>query len=159
MRFPELAGLRLRGPGGATVTNKHGYSLIPQLSPYQTQTAYVDGKSIPITYRVASSTVELSPARGSVIRRTVDASQVRQLILTASMADGRPAPQGSAVLDISGKLVSTVADSGNIMLTNDQIGARLQLKTSEGHLCGLDYKAPERFDPNRPYEESNATCR
>jgi outer membrane usher protein FimD/PapC len=158
IRFPELAGLRLRGPGGMTVTNKHGYALVPRLSPYQKQVASIDGKSIPITYRVSSSTVELSPARGSVIRRVVNASQLRQLILTVSMPDGRPAPQGAAVLDMSGKLVSTVAGNGNIMLTNEQIGGALQLKTSGGQRCRLDYKPPERFAPNRPYEESDATC-
>jgi outer membrane usher protein len=158
IRFPDLAGLRLRSPGGTTVTNKQGYALVPRLSPYQKQTASIDGRSIPVTYRVSSSTVELSPARGSVIRQIVNASQVRQLILTVSMPDGRPASQGTAVLDRSGKLVSTVAGSGNIMLTNEQIGSALQLKTYEGQACELDYQPPERFDPNRPYEESAATC-
>lgn len=158
IRFPDLAGLRLRSPGGTTVTNKHGYALVPRLSPYQKQTASIDGRSIPVTYRVTSSTVELSPARGSVIRQIVNASQVRQLILTVSMPDGRPASQGAAVLDRSGKLVSTVVGSGNIMLTNEQIGGIFRLKTAEGQICELDYQPPERFDPNRPYEESDATC-
>jgi outer membrane usher protein len=158
IRFPDLAGLRLRSPGGTTVTNKHGYALIPRLSPYQKQTASIDGRSIPITYRLTSSTLELSPARGSVVRQIVNASQVRQLILTVSMPDGRAASQGAAVLDRSGKLVSTVVGGGNIMLTNEQIGSMFRLKTAEGQICELDYQPPERFDPNRPYEESAATC-
>jgi outer membrane usher protein FimD/PapC len=140
------------------VTNKHGYALIPRLSPYQKQTASIDGRSIPITYRLTSSTLELSPARGSVVRQIVNASQVRQLILTVSMPDGRAASQGAAVLDRSGKLVSTVVGGGNIMLTNEQIGSMFRLKTTEGQICELDYQPPERFDPNRPYEESAATC-
>jgi len=158
IRFPELEGLRLRSAGEYAITNRQGYVVVPRLSPYQKQTASVDGKSIPATYRLGTSTVALSPARGSVIHRTVSASRIRQLILTISMPNGEPLRQGTAVIDKSGNLISAVVGQGNVMLTNEQIGTALQLKTSEGQVCEVDYQPPVQVDPSQPYEELDASC-
>lgn len=158
IRFPELKGLRLHGSAGRAITNRQGYVLVPQLLPYQKQTASVDGRSIPATYRLDTSTVELSPARGSVIHRTINASRIRQLILTVSTPTGQPFQQGTAVLERSGNLITTVVGQGNIMLANEQIGTALLLKTSSGQVCEVDYQPPAHVDPDQPHDELNAHC-
>jgi outer membrane usher protein len=51
-----------------------------------------------------------------------------------------------------------VVGEGNLILTNEDIGKPVYLETSGKPRCKVDYQAPEKFNPEIPYEEAAATC-
>jgi outer membrane usher protein FimD/PapC len=75
------------------------------------------------------------------------------------MSDGSPVPNGASVIDARKKLLTLVAEEGEIFLTNDPAGERLGVHLPDGAQCILEFALPAAPDPDAHYETVDATCR
>ncbi|SFS18608.1 outer membrane usher protein [Dyella sp. OK004] len=158
VKVPDLSGLRLTGSGSGVRTSAWGTALVPTIYPYHPSRIQVDGKSLPLNYRLETTAIELNLARGSVMTQTIGATEIRQLMLQVRMPNGSFARVGSSVLNSDGDFMGTVIGEGNLILTNADIGKPVYLESSGAPRCQVSYETPERFDPESPYEEAPATC-
>lgn len=157
IRVPRVAGARMYGTGGSAKTSAWGSAVVPSISPYQDVRIQLDGKSLPTNYRFGSTALNLNLARGTVATQAFTSTEIRQLLVRVSHADGSPAKVGSAVFDEQRDFLGTVIGNGNMVLVNDDIGKTIYLETGMQR-CRVDYDIPGHFDPKRPYEEVEATC-
>lgn len=158
IKVPHLQGLRMNAPGGSAKISAFGTALIPNLYPYKNTRIQVDGKSLPLNYRLDTTQLDMNLARGTVATHTIGATQMRQLMLQVSMPDNSLAVLGTSVLNEEGNFIGTVIGEGNVVLSNDDIGKPVYLERSGQSRCEVRYEAPEKFDPDSPYEEVSATC-
>lgn len=156
VRIPGVAGVRMNG-AGAGKTSVLGTTVVPAVAPYRRTRVQLDGKTLPLNYRFSTTTLDLSLARGSVGVYTIDAQELRQLLLSVTTPAGDLATVGSALYDGAGEFIGTVIGDGNAVLTNEQIGQPLFME-HQGNRCEVRYQAPSQFDADRPYEEVTAQC-
>lgn len=155
---PGVSGLRLQTTGGKVITDWRGVAVVPAIYAYSNSRIDVDGLSIPKNYRLKTTVTELALAYGSVAKIDIPATQVRQVLLRIALPDGNPARMGSAIKDEEGNLVSTVIGEGNVLLINGDIEKRLTLIGANQFSCGVAFQIPRKFDPDKDYEEVDATC-
>jgi len=153
-----LSGLRMQAPGGSVKTSRFNTALVPSVYPYQRTRIQVDGKSLPLSYRLETTMFDLNLARGTVATQEIGATSVRQLMLQVKMPDDTFASIGMSVLDAQGEFMGTVVGEGNVILSNADIGKPVYLENSAQSRCEVRYQVPEKFDPESPYEEASAIC-
>ena len=159
LSVPKQSGVQINTlGGGSTKTNYFGVAAIPTLPINRKTTIKLDTKNLPLNVRLDTTSFDVAVARGTVISRKVQATIIKQLLLTISLSDGSKAPDGSSLLDESGELISIVMGDGNVMLTNEQIGKPIKLRITNQHDCVVKYQAPKIFDENELFEEANAVC-
>ncbi|MET5020948.1 fimbrial biogenesis outer membrane usher protein, partial [Burkholderia pseudomallei] len=73
------------------------------------------------------TTVDIGLRRGSVLTRTIQAAETRQLMLTIRDSTGATAPVGTTELDEQGQFLGTIIGDGNIILNDDDIGRPIRL--------------------------------
>ncbi|WP_176091187.1 fimbria/pilus outer membrane usher protein [Burkholderia ambifaria] len=158
VKVPGRSGLRISAPGGTAVTNAMGTAVIPTVTPYSKAALQIDSRSLPMNVRLDTTTLDVALTRGSVVTHEINATEMRQLLLSIRDASGKAVPLGTSVLDEQGGFIGTIVGEGNFMLTNDDIAKPLRLSGANGSACRVIYHAPEKFDPNQPYEEADGTC-
>ncbi|HDS1580839.1 TPA: fimbrial biogenesis outer membrane usher protein [Stenotrophomonas maltophilia] len=156
VRIPRVAGIGLSGAGSAT-TSVLGTAVLPSVTPYRRTRLQLDGRTLPLNQRFASTTLDLALARGAVATPTISAHPVRQLLLTVRTRGGELARVGTALYSAEGDFIGTVIGQGNAILDNEQIGKPVLLDDASGR-CEVHYRVPARFDPARPYEASEGRC-
>jgi outer membrane usher protein len=157
VKIPSVSGIRMNATGGSAKTSVFGTALVPSIHPYRNARIQLDGKSLPFNYRFDTTAIDLKVARGTVSTHVIGARELRQLMLTVRTADGRPARVGSSIFNGDGDFMGTVVGEGNIVLDNEEIGQPVYMD-HHGTRCEIRYDVPARFDPERPYEEAEATC-
>jgi outer membrane usher protein len=157
VKIPSVSGIRMNATGGSAKTSVFGTALVPSIYPYRNARIQLDGKSLPFNYRFDTTAIDLKVARGTVSTHVIGARELRQLMLTVRTADGRPARVGSSIFNGDGDFMGTVVGEGNIVLDNEEIGQPVYMD-HHGTRCEIRYDVPTRFDPERPYEEAEATC-
>lgn len=158
IQVPGVPGLRFSTPGGTVITDSRGTAVVPMLRPYANNRIEVQGLSVPKNYQLQTSVTELAPAHGSVAFTDIAATEIRQLLLNITLADGSPASYGASIRDSEGNLITTVVGNGNAILVNADIGKELSLVTSSNRRCSVQYDVPKKFDPEQPYEQADARC-
>lgn len=158
IKIPGVSGIRMGGNGGSAKTSPLGTALVPNIYPYQRARIQLDGKSLPLNYRFDTTAVDFNLARGTVASYVINTTQIRQLMLRVRLDSGAFARVGTGVFDGERQFLGTVIGAGNVVLTNEQIGQKVFLESVGGFRCEMHYQAPERFDPDTPYEEVDATC-
>ncbi len=156
VKIPSVGGIRMGGSSSAR-TSWRGTALLPSVTPYRTSRVQLDGKTLPLNYRFGTTTLDLKLARGAVSTHVIPATEIRQLMLSVTTADGVLARLGSALYDADGEFIGTVVGDGNVILDNEQIGQPVFLEQG-GSRCEIRYTAPTHFDPERPYEEASGMC-
>ncbi|KWZ37319.1 fimbrial protein [Burkholderia savannae] len=155
---PNQKGLRISAPGGTSITNPLGTAIIPSVTPYTKAQLRLDTQSLPMNVRLDTTTVDIGLRRGSVLTRTINATETRQLMLTIRDSTGATAPVGTTVLDEQGQFLGTIVGDGNFILSDDDIGKPIRLSGVNRSECRVTYDAPELFDPDQPYEEAEGSC-
>ena len=158
VKVADVDGVRMTASSGSARTSAWGTALLPAIYPYRQSRIQVDGKSLPLNYRLDTTAIDLNLARGSVTKQSIGAAEMRQLMLQVRLADGSFASVGTSVLDGEGQFMGTVIGEGNVVLTNTDIGKPVFLESSGGRRCEVEYSPPKQFDPDVPYEEVPATC-
>lgn len=156
VKIPTVAGIRMSGSSSAR-TSWLGTALLPSVTPYRTSRVQLDGRTLPLNYRFGTTTLDLKLARGAVSTHVIPATEIRQLMLSVTTANGDPARLGSALYDAEGEFIGTVVGDGNVILDNEQIGQPVYLEQG-GTRCEIRYAAPTHFDAERPYEEADGLC-
>jgi outer membrane usher protein len=151
LKVPELTGLRMSAQGGSVKTSVFGTALVPNVYPYR-------NTRLPLSFRLDTTAFDMNLARGAVMTQTIGAKQMRQLMLQVRNSDGSFPTLGTSVINEEGDFMGTVVGEGNLILTNEDIGKPVYLETSGKPRCKVDYQAPEKFNPEIPYEEAAATC-
>ena len=152
------AGVRLQAPGSSSKTNASGVAVMPNIAPYLKGQLQVDSRSLPLNTRLNTTTLNLEQARGSVGVYRIGATETQQLLLTIRDSEGTPAALGASIYEDGGGFMGIIVGECNFMLTNEQIGKPLSLVRSNGDRCQVTYTAPETFDANSPYEETEGLC-
>jgi len=156
VKVPTVAGIRMSGSSTAR-TSWRGTALLPSVTPYRTSRVQLDGRTLPLNYRFATTTLDLKLARGAVSAHVIPATEIRQLMLNVTLSDGSVARLGSPLYDVEGEFIGTVVGEGNVILDNEQIGQPVFLEQA-GTRCEVRYTAPAQFDAERPYEEADGLC-
>lgn len=144
--------------GGTTLTNHFGIAAIPTLPVNRKTTVQLNTRNVPLNVRLETTSFDVAVARGTVIARDVAATVMTQLLLEVTLANHRPAPSGSSVIDENGQLITVVMGNGNVLLDNELIGQPIRLRMPNQTECLVNYPVPTHFDPNLLYEEVKATC-
>lgn len=160
VNIPGQSGVRVSTLGsGTTVTNHFGTAAIPTLSTQKKTTVQLDTQDVPLNVRLTTTSFDVTVARGTVISKEIKATVMRQLLLTVELANGQPAASGASVLDKNGLLIGVIMGQGNLMLTNEQIGQPIFLRSPNQNDCEVNYIEPAEFNSSTLYEVAPALCK
>lgn len=74
------------------------------------------------------------------------------------MANGNDVPFGASVLNKKGDYMGVIMGEGNLLLSNEQIGDDIILRSPNSDDCIIKYNVPEFFSAESLYEEADAIC-
>ncbi|SUC25938.1 putative fimbrial outer membrane usher protein [Providencia rustigianii] len=72
------------------------------------------------------------------------------------MADA--VPFGASVLNEKGDYMGVIMGEGNLLLSNEQIGNDIILRSPNSNDCIIKYTVPKEFSAESLYEEADALC-
>lgn len=155
----DIAGARITTPQGPVWTDPWGQAVIAGLPAYQLSQVELEGKSLPRQVDIKNGIKVLEAGRGSFNNVDFDVIKVRRVLLRATGVDGKPLPQGGAVLGADKALLTTVVADGMIFLSNVDAPQTLKVLSSNATSCELQLVLPEQTYDGQFYETAAATCR
>lgn len=155
----DIPGARITTPQGPVWTDPWGNAVIASLPAYQASQLELEGKSLPRQVDIKNGTKVLEAGRGSFNKVDFDVIKVRRVLLRAVDVDGKPLPQGGAVLGTDNALLTTVVGGGMIFLSNVDAPQTLKVSSSNATTCALQLDLPEQTYNGQFYETVAATCR
>ncbi|MTC63802.1 fimbria/pilus outer membrane usher protein [Providencia alcalifaciens] len=156
---PDEPGVRVNTMGsGTTITNHFGTAAISSLPKNQKSTVQLNTEKLPLNVRLDTTSFDVAAARGSVITKRISATTMRQLLLSIKMANGDAVPFGASVLNKKGDYMGVIMGEGNLLLSNEQIGEDIILRSPNSDDCIIKYTVPEIFSAESLYEEADAIC-
>ncbi|AAS60729.1 hypothetical protein BFI45_06755 [Yersinia pestis subsp. microtus bv. Altaica] len=159
VNIPNQPGLRVSSPSsGIAITDYAGIALLPLVRPYTASKVQISTQTLPLNIRLNNTSADLLMTRGSVATHHFETTETRQLLLTIRGSDGEMLPIGANVLDEKGNFLGTIIGDGNFMLENKAIGVTLRVKANNRDECRVNYREPEKFDPDVLYEVADAVC-
>jgi len=114
---PDAAGASVPNSQGGKVDGR-GYAVVPNLMPYQLNTIALDPKGADAGVELKSTTVNVAPRAGSVVKLKYDTAHGRAVMVETALPDGRPIPFGAEVFDAQGNAVG-VAGQGSRLFVRD----------------------------------------
>lgn len=137
----EVAGYGDIGVGlGTNIlarTDASGAALIPQLSPYQTNSVRLNPTELPINAELGSIELLVVPAWRSAVKATFPVRSGRGALIKFTLDDGEPVPAGATVQIQGDSEEFFVARRGEAFVTGLQPRNRLVLKWKE-QACAMD---------------------
>jgi outer membrane usher protein FimD/PapC len=155
----DISGARIITPQGPVWTDLWGNAVIASLPAYQASLLELEGKSLPRQVDIKNGTKMLEAGRGSFNKVDFDVIKVRRVLLRATDVDGKPLPQGGAVLGGDNALLTTVVGDGMIFLSNVDAPQALKVSSSNATTCVLQLDLPEQTYDGQFYETAAAICR
>ncbi|MTB44453.1 fimbria/pilus outer membrane usher protein [Providencia sp. wls1950] len=156
---PDAPGVRVNTMGsGTTITNHFGTAAISSLPRNQKSTVQLNTDKLPVNVRLDTTSFDVAAARGSVVTKRINATTMRQLLLNIKMENGSMVPFGASVLNKKGDYMGVVMGEGNLLLSNEQIGDDIILRSPNSDDCTIKYSVPEEFSTELLYEEADAIC-
>ncbi|MTC44303.1 fimbria/pilus outer membrane usher protein, partial [Providencia sp. wls1922] len=155
----DAPGVRVNTMGsGTTITNHFGTAAISSLPRNQKSTVQLNTDKLPVNVRLDTTSFDVAAARGSVVTKRINATTMRQLLLNIKMENGSMVPFGASVLNKKGDYMGVVMGEGNLLLSNEQIGDDIILRSPNSDDCTIKYSVPEEFSTELLYEEADAIC-
>lgn len=156
---PGAPGIRVNTMGsGTTITNHFGTAAISSLPKNQKSTVQLNTEKLPLNVRLDTTSFDVAAARGTVMTKRIQATTMRQLLLSIKMANGDDVPFGASVLNKKGNYMGAIMGDGNLLLSNEQIGDDIILRSLNSDDCIIKYNVPEVFSAESIYEEADAIC-
>lgn len=146
-----IAIVEARGAKGASLTNapgvrvdRHGYAIVPYLTPYSLNTVEIDPKGSPADVEIKETSQKVAPHLGSVVMLHYQTVRGRTLLAHATLPDGKPLPFGADVIDPSGSSVGAVGQGGQIYARVPADSGTLTAKWGErsDQRCSFGYAVP-----------------
>lgn len=156
---PDEPDVRVNTMGsGTTITNHFGTAAISSLPRNQKSTVQLNTEKLPLNVRLDTTSFDVAAARGSVITKRINATTMKQLLLSIRMANGDTVPFGASVLNKRGDYMGVIMGEGNLLLSNEQIGDDIILRSPNADDCIIKYTVPKEFSAESLYEEVDAIC-
>ncbi|OZB62073.1 MAG: hypothetical protein B7X39_03815 [Lysobacterales bacterium 14-68-21] len=160
---PGAAGARVGNATGLKI-DRHGYALVPYLTPYVMNTITIDPNGLPLDVQLANTSTRVAPRAGSVVLVKFATETGRFMLIQARLPDGRTLPFGAEVHDAQDQVVGVVGQAGRIMARVSQATGKLSVdwsdQDSQTHRCSFDYRVPAGPSRDRQgvYATEQATC-
>ena len=160
LRVPGQSGILVNSMGGGTtITNHFGTAVIPNLPVNKKTTVLLNTKNLPLNVMLGTTSFDIALAKGTVFSREIPINTMKQVLLEIKKPDGKPVNTANSVIDDKGNLIGVIMGDGNVIISNEQIGKPLKVKSDNGDICSVDYSVPEEFNPDFLYEKVDAICK
>lgn len=159
----DAAGARVGNTTGLQV-DRHGYALVPYLTPYLLNTITIDPNGLPLDVQLANTSTQVAPRAGAVVMVKFSTQSGRFMLIQAQRPGGEALPFGAEVQDDQGQVVGVVGQAGRIMARVTRKSGRLSVAWGDpddpSHRCSFDYRVPAgpSRDRNGVYATEQATC-
>lgn len=154
----DIGSARIETPQGPVWTDYRGHAVIAGLPAYTNSRVEVQTRSLPKRVDLKNGTQVLAAGRGSVNTVDFDVVKVRRVLLNASDAQGRPLPQGAAVLGKGNRFLTSVAGEGMVFLNDVNESQDLRVSLPDSSTCSLRVDAEAKPDNDKFYETASAVC-
>ncbi|HTV87248.1 MAG TPA: fimbria/pilus outer membrane usher protein [Dyella sp.] len=140
--------IEARGAAGArtgtTTIDGRGYAVVPYLMPYELNTIELDPKGTTSNVELKSTTQNVAPRAGSVVRLHYDVDRSQLLLIDARQANGSPLPFGADVFDAQGTNVGVVGQSSRLVVRGVDASTTLTVRWGAGanESCRLPVTLP-----------------
>ncbi|WJV24464.1 MULTISPECIES: fimbria/pilus outer membrane usher protein [Pseudomonas] len=124
---PGAKGAKL-GSMSAPTIDSHGFALLPSLTPYAFNRISLDPLGMDENVELLQSSKQAVPYSGAVLKVKFATHQGRALMLRLIQAGGQVVPFGATAVDIDGKEVGLVGQSGLLYLREEKAQAIYQVK-------------------------------
>ncbi|MFC3650400.1 fimbria/pilus outer membrane usher protein [Dyella humi] len=140
---PNATGATVSNGQGAAVDSR-GYAVVPNLMPYQLNTVTLDPKGTDASVELKTTTANVAPRAGSVVRLNYETTSGRALMIETTLPDGRPVPFGADVLDAQGNNVGVAGQGSRLFIRDMQSSGTLTVKWGEGATdsCRINVQLP-----------------
>ncbi|WP_158543261.1 fimbria/pilus outer membrane usher protein [Dyella psychrodurans] len=140
---PNATGATVSNGQGAVV-NGHGYAVVPNLMPYQLNTVTLDPKGTDAGVELKTTTANVAPRAGSVVRLNYETTSGRALMIETALPDGSPVPFGADVFDAQGNSVGVAGQGSRLFIRDMQSSGVLTVKWGEGaaESCRINVSLP-----------------
>ncbi|KVD88591.1 fimbrial assembly protein [Burkholderia sp. ABCPW 14] len=131
----------INSPG--VLVNSAGYAVVPYLSAYRVNTLALDPQGISEDVELGSSSRDIIPRAGAVVRATFDTKVGKPMLMRVKLSDGEPVPMGADVMDTSSNNVGVVGQGGTVFVRGVPDKGKLSVRWAEGPqgVCGFSYQA------------------
>ncbi|WP_348522281.1 MULTISPECIES: fimbria/pilus outer membrane usher protein [unclassified Burkholderia] len=162
-----VALIEARDAVGARVTNgsdvridRHGYAVLPYLTPYQMNTIDLDPKGIPLDVEMLSTSQQVAPRANSVVKVKFATTTGRAALLTVRQPNGAPVPFGATISDAQGNSKSVVGQGGNLFMRGADDSGTLVAKwgNRSTESCTFSYQLPVHIGKREVYSRFESTC-
>ncbi|WP_198298378.1 fimbria/pilus outer membrane usher protein [Bordetella genomosp. 8] len=145
----SVALIEADGAAGAIVTNAagvvvdgRGYAVVPYLTPYQVNTLELDPQGLSDDVELKSTSQDVVPRAGTVVRATFETQLGAPLILHVRKGDGQVVPMGADVFDSQGRQVGVVGQGGMLFARGvpDRGTLTVRWGSDAGAECALPYQ-------------------
>lgn len=140
---PGAEGAGLQGVQGARVDAK-GYAIVPYLQPYQLNTVTLDPKGADAGLEVDSTTINVAPRLGSVVKLSFATQAGRAVLVQVDTAGGTPLPFGSDVYDDHDQVIGVVGQASQLFIRNLERSGMVTVKWAGGssNACQVEVALP-----------------
>lgn len=140
---PDATGARVQGSNGSTV-DSNGYAVMTNLMPYQLNTVGLDPKNASAGLELESTTQNVAPRAGSVVRLKYKTSIGRALLIDTQLSDGSPIPFGAEVLDEAGNNVGVTGQASRLFVRGLKQSGSLTVRWGDqaDESCRIDVTLP-----------------
>lgn len=152
-------GIKVSTPSGPVWSDRRGYAVLPQLTPFGRSAIEVDTRSLPRNVDIANGSAVIRVGRGAVRNIDFRVARTRRLLLETRLPDGRTLHEGAIVSDSRDELVSLVQSDGQVFIPNALDKPRLWVGEPGQPRCELEYALPEQPDADAYFEMASAVCR
>ncbi|WWF24022.1 fimbria/pilus outer membrane usher protein [Pseudomonas trivialis] len=158
MSVGDMAGIKVTTPSGPVWTDWQGQAVVPQLAAYGRSPVEVQTRSLPRNADISNGLAVLSAGRGAVDKVEFGVALTRRALLNVTSVDGQALPRGATVSTEDGEFVTLVQEGSQVFLPNVLDRRVLWVSAPDQPRCRLDFKLPERGDPEVYYETAPARC-
>ena len=131
VRAAQAHGAHVGGSGDVRV-GRSGYAVVPYLMPYRWNAVDLDPSGTSLDVGFTSTHRQVAPTAGAVVLVPFETEVARTVLVTVSLADGKPVPFGAEVLDRSERSVGIVGQGGRVFLRSDEGAGPWTIRWSDG---------------------------
>ncbi|MET3654725.1 fimbria/pilus outer membrane usher protein [Dyella japonica] len=156
---PGARGATVQNSQGATV-DTNGYALVPYLTPYELNTITLDPKGAGAGVTFKSTSHDIAPRAGTVVRVNYDTVSGRALIIDTALHDGRPVPFGAEVFDEQGNNIGVAGQAGRLFVNGLTQSGVVTVRWSDdpADSCRIQVNLPRKPAKSDDYENLQAPC-
>lgn len=157
INVPGGDGGKLLNGYGATI-DRHGYAIMPSLTPYRKNTLSVDATALPPTVDILENESTVVPRAGSAVRVSMKTISGEPAILTVRRQNNDFLPIGTELTDDAEIVKTVVGQGGKAFIRGfDPKKDVLYVKGSKSTICRIDPESTQLNEKNK-MAQLEVTC-